>query len=1134
MSIPDKIYWFLGYNDLALILEQEKKHWLLKTDKKKQLQDKYTGDVFLGQIDNIGSDIIIETEKMPFKNDSVASIKYVNTASSKILSIYSSAFAYSSMVNGLMFARITSTEYPLNVGGIVQYKNYKIKFKDCKECTILFGGSINTSDVFCGRWLKTSTAPTVMMIGPDGAYSIERTLDFDSSITNTVYYYPLTEALQPLSIESKGDGVYETLAVNDDGLIGYPLYWFTCDQTDVGPTMTFSHNINSAGNQLMFISNSGNSSKYNAKLYAGIDGNCNATPDGTATSNYTLQCTCKSGYTFSGVSSDADIPIDPTSISMVNKDGTSTAIGVTCTDNDIITLSLDKVQWVRKDTTATISLSVFDTNCLQVAQSPLTEAFNVHFDENVSFATSTNDVGYAGVRMGSSNMTSDIYDRYPYDLNKWDGLPKWLTNIDEGAVPQHMAIYAIHNTPTYTPDIPNSRQVAAILLDPGKMKTKDSTDETSNDERGRGYMISNDSIEYENNATSKYPKPARTVARICDVPTSVMQLSGISGLAPTQVVDKQYVRSEASYKSADKDRLYNILGDRWVRPTALDKYGVPVNDPNSRYGEHNDFVFTQPYEGLKAVDLVDHNDFRHYENINPMVNPANVTIGNITEQGTGYAVGDIGVVIVGGFAFHYTVTKVGTDGNVTELGVTPADSTNINLSNFSMTADMTGYTEPYGTSPLTGNGVGLKFRFMINEYSSIITHKGEIFDNLFAFSRESDGLWLWQYDINTEDTSTPKMGEWNRSVLISEFEQSSTSKGINVSTQESYINSIIPSMRNIMTAKQEKYKDPTTVLAFSTASFINIIDETKSPLKSTISSNEDDAYTRIDMSKFYCTGLRKIKIARHNITDVIAALNAIARYDSYVVWRWNSTSQNDTSVLEIVAGVISRSFNNFMTTDSTTMLPKNSLNCNNYVHSNQSTTIVWNVDKVGAMMWTYNPKSSRHETYFIDKTSYDFGMTTENITWADVDFRNTVDGSSTFPQLVDSVTGVLNYNILTNNPAQINETYTDKDPIYQQPKLTEFISINTNISNIDALHQPMGVWQLVFPRVNTFTITNKSGMAFNPVRLQAIRCSNISNDANITDESGNVLNAKSVVIDTVGTDISLKLFNSDTGTWNKI
>ena len=39
MSIPDKIYWFLGYNDLALILEQEKKHWLLKTDKKKVIKE---------------------------------------------------------------------------------------------------------------------------------------------------------------------------------------------------------------------------------------------------------------------------------------------------------------------------------------------------------------------------------------------------------------------------------------------------------------------------------------------------------------------------------------------------------------------------------------------------------------------------------------------------------------------------------------------------------------------------------------------------------------------------------------------------------------------------------------------------------------------------------------------------------------------------------------------------------------------------------------------------------------------------------------------------------------------------------------------------------------------------------------
>ena len=66
----------LGYNNLSLILDQERKHWLMKTDKKKQVQDKTTGDLFQSQIDNIGSDIIIETEKLPYKFDFIPEIKF--------------------------------------------------------------------------------------------------------------------------------------------------------------------------------------------------------------------------------------------------------------------------------------------------------------------------------------------------------------------------------------------------------------------------------------------------------------------------------------------------------------------------------------------------------------------------------------------------------------------------------------------------------------------------------------------------------------------------------------------------------------------------------------------------------------------------------------------------------------------------------------------------------------------------------------------------------------------------------------------------------------------------------------------------------------------------------------------------
>ena len=56
----------LGYNNLGLILEQERKHWLMKTDKNKQNQDKATGDIFQGQIDNIATDIIVESKKLPY------------------------------------------------------------------------------------------------------------------------------------------------------------------------------------------------------------------------------------------------------------------------------------------------------------------------------------------------------------------------------------------------------------------------------------------------------------------------------------------------------------------------------------------------------------------------------------------------------------------------------------------------------------------------------------------------------------------------------------------------------------------------------------------------------------------------------------------------------------------------------------------------------------------------------------------------------------------------------------------------------------------------------------------------------------------------------------------------------------
>ena len=61
-------------------------------------------------------------------------------------------------------------------------------------------------------------------------------------------------------------------------------------------------------------------------------------------------------------------------------------------------------------------------------------------------------------------------------------------------------------------------------------------------EYGRVYLISNDGINYDNNASSRIPKAPRTAARICDIPTNFDQLQNIQGVAPTLVFDQYYVR----------------------------------------------------------------------------------------------------------------------------------------------------------------------------------------------------------------------------------------------------------------------------------------------------------------------------------------------------------------------------------------------------------------------------------------------------------------------------------------------------------------------------------------------------------------------------------------------------------------
>lgn len=1131
--IPNKIYWFLGYNNLAFILEQERKHWLMKTDKKIHVQDNYTGSIYQGLVDNIGSDIVLESEKLPIDNSIIQSLKYRDPNVDDILTAYNSAFTYSGMVNGFMFARIKSITYPYPTGNTVEHKNYKIKFENCETCFIPFGGSLNSPDVFAGKWLRTKTAPKLLMVGEDDRFSISKSIQFKDNITNVVYYYPLTETLQPLDLTQEKSGSYISEAVCHDEMIGYPLYWFTCDQTDIGPTVIIDHNINTRGEQLMLIGNEGNGSKHKQKLYAGVGGNTNATPNGSPTSNYKIKCKSVNPKKFTNSINDFNVEIDPASIAMVDSMNNEYNLGIRFKylNGNTITMSNNGLPWEYVDEkTYMIELSAFDNNCFELSQSALVSVFDVSLDESVPFYAKINDVAISGIRMGSGNPSSDVYESYPHDLNKWDGLPERMQNMSLNEISQHMAIYALHDTPTSLNGDPTNRQTAAILLDPGQKKITED-EGFANDERGRAYLLSNDDTIYENNVTTDNPKPDRTIARICDIPTSVMQLSDITGIAPSSIVDKKYVRTEASFTVEDKDRLYNTLADRWVRPSALDNEGIPVY---KHKGEDNQYVFNN-VESLKSVDLINQNQYRKYDNLNPLINSLNVTLDSIITPGTGYKVNDVGSIVVGGFTFNYIVKRVSETGSVVEAVVAPANNEirEINLSNFDLPKETAGETETYGTSPITGTGTGLSLRFYIKNYESILMKQSEILDGLFALVKEVDGLWLYQYKIDPNSTNRPKIGSWVKSVRISEYEQSLPNSLVHgISSSEAFMNSIIPSLREVPICTRSDNGEVVSLKTISTPSFINIVDDTKTPFELLLDSNDVDDRVEVDMNKFYCEGLSIAKADERSDDSIIPTLRKLNKlsYDSYLIWKWES--ETDTSNTNFLYGIIRNGFSNLLTTDATTMLPSNELKDKLYVNSNPSTTVVWNVDKFGVMLWVYNPKANQRETYRINADTNDLYIVRDEINWSNINLC-TMTGE---PIKIVNESGLLEYNIMTNKIYQ-SPINTNTEVIYQQPEWyqspnTKRGSIASKLSNTE---YPMGSWELVYPRVQSFRFaSSKDGREYTPVRLQVIKDRSINTGQEVLDMNDNIVDQKICFINETPNGIELKLHNGETGSWEKI
>jgi hypothetical protein len=153
--------------------------------------------------------------------------------------------------------------------------------------------------------------------------------------------------------------------------------------------------------------------------------------------------------------------------------------------------------------------------------------------------------------------------------------------------------------------------------------------------------------------------------------------------------------------------------------------------------------------------------------------------------------------------------------------------------------------------------------------------------------------------------------------------------------------------------------------------------------------------------------------------------------------------------------------NNYVSTDVTTTLPANDLRYKNYVHTNVSSTVVWDAPGVnGVMMWIYDPASTIVEKYVVDPETQDLYADRSDVDWNSI----ILDGT---PILVD---GIYDWNIMTNNPVAIGYINQNVEPIYQQPEFVNIISKGEQFNSKRL--RPMGNWKLVFPRCESFKLTN--------------------------------------------------------------
>lgn len=260
-------------------------------------------------------------------------------------------------------------------------------------------------------------------------------------------------------------------------------------------------------------------------------------------------------------------------------------------------------------------------------------------------------------------------------------------------------------------------------------------------ETGRVYIISNDPAIYENNEITRNQKAPVTFARMCDIPTDFLQLTNIKGVAPTVIIDPEYIRTICCFSDDDKNALYNLTNTDHCLSFDFN-------------GTHS-FIWPTPSppSDMNVESLMD-DKFARYIHLNDTIDISdNSTVQfDISNGGSGYDVDDEFKMFICGICLKGIVKTV-SDGVVTSFKFLPDETDNPPTTTPRIVRSNIGSsTSVYSATTTHGSGSGLQIRMVVDSFiwDNTEMQKSQVspkyVPNVWAFYLDPFGnIWIYQY-----------------------------------------------------------------------------------------------------------------------------------------------------------------------------------------------------------------------------------------------------------------------------------------------------------------------------------------------------------------------------------------------------